>query len=135
MGLCNLENIDEKIQLRKERYEYYKNELACLCVTFQKIIASRYNYIYMPVCFKDISERDKVYAELVKNGIKPRKYFSPLTVDFDYFKDKGVNLVKKYGLNIASDIANRVLRFPLYPDLKIKVIDKSIHIIKKIIKK
>ena len=135
MGLCNLENIDEKIQLRKERYEYYKKELARLGVTFQKVIASKYNYIYMPVCFKNISEKDKVYAELVKNGIKPRKYFSPLTVDFDYFKDKGVNLVEKYGLNIASDIVNRVLCLPLYPDLKIKVIDKSIHIIKKIIKK
>jgi len=135
MGLCNLENIDEKIQYRKNIYNYYKKELATTTVKFQKIIASKYNYGYMPILFQNKMKRDEIYSELIKNGIKPRKYFYPLTVNFDYFKKKGINLVEKYNLKTASDIANRVLCLPLYPDLEIGIVDKIIHIIKRVIKK
>ena len=134
MGLCNLEEIDEKIRLRKKIYKHYKEKLADTPVKFQKIIASRYNYIYMPVCFEDIKKRDGIYSELVKNGVKPRKYFYPLTVNFDYFKEKGVNPVEKYGLNVASDIANRVLCLPLYPDLEMSAVDNIVNIIKRLAK-
>ncbi|MGC8913893.1 MAG: DegT/DnrJ/EryC1/StrS family aminotransferase [Thermoplasmata archaeon] len=133
MGLCNLENIDEKIQLRKERYEYYKEELSELPVKFQKIIASKYNYIYMPVIFENAKKRNEIYTELLKNGIKSRKYFYPLTVNFDYFKNSCVNLIEKYGLSVSSDIASRVLCLPLYPDLELQVVDEIIDIVKKII--
>jgi len=135
MGLCNLEYLDEKIRLRKERYEYYKEKLSDLPVKFQKIIASKYNYIYMPVCFRDVNERDRVYAELLKNGIKSRKYFYPLTTEFDYFKNKGVNLTEKYNLKVALDISRRVLCLPLYPDLEISDVDNIVSIIKELVKK
>ena len=131
MGLCNLEDIDEKIQYRKKIYEHYKERSADMPVKFQKILASKYNYIYMPVLFENIKKRDEVYLELIKNRIKPRKYFYPLTADFDYFKVEGLNLVEKYNLNVASDIAKRVLCFPLYPDLKIEEVDKIIDITKR----
>jgi len=132
MGLCNLENIDKNIQLRKGIYEHYKEKLAQTHIKFQEIIASKYNYIYMPVCFENIQKRDEVYSELVKNGIKPRKYFYPLTANFDYFKEKGIDLVEKYDLKQASDTASRVLCLPLYPDLDISVIEDIIRIIKRL---
>ena len=135
MGLCNLEYIGEKIRRRKRIYEHYKEKLTDTSVKFQKIIASKYNYSYMPVCFENNEKRDEIYTELVKNGIKPRKYFYPLTVYFDYFKDKSINLVEKYGLNVAFDVANRVLCLPLYPDLEIVDVDEIISIIRKVIKK
>ncbi len=136
MGLCNLEGINKEIQLRKKVYERYKKMLGGnKDIKFQELIASKYNYAYMPVLFMDIKKRDEIYAELIKNGIKPRKYFFPLTVNFDYFKKKGMNLVEKYNLRIASDIAERVLCLPLYPDLDIKTVDKIIDIIKKNAKK
>lgn len=131
MGLCNLEDIDEKIQRRKEIYEYYKKELFNH-VRFQKIIASKYNYSYMPVCFEDIEKRDRVYSQLIENGIKPRKYFFPLTTDFDYFKKDHVDLVKICNLKKASYISNRILCLPLYPDLEMENADRAINIIKKI---
>lgn len=134
MGLCNLENIDEKIQLRKKIYEHYVGELADTTVKFQKIIASNYNYIYMPLCFEDTKKRNGIYSELIKNGIMPRKYFYPLTVDFDYFKEKGVNLVEKHSLNVASDITNRVLCLPLYPDLEMAAVDNIVSIINRLVK-
>jgi len=135
MGLCNLENIDEKIQYRKNIYNYYKKELATTTVKFQKIIASKYNYGYMPILFQNKMKRDEIYSELIKNGIKPRKYFYPLTSDFDYFKNKDIYLYRRDELKIATDIANRVLCLPLYPDLDIEIVDKIIHIIKRVIKK
>jgi dTDP-4-amino-4,6-dideoxygalactose transaminase len=88
----------------------------------------------MPVCFDSIEKRDEIYLELVRNGIKPRKYFFPLTVNFDYFKQKGVNLVEKYNLHHAADIANRVLCLPLYPDLEMSVVDDVVNIINKVVK-
>lgn len=131
MGLCNLKDIDEQIQLRKKIYERYKEMLSGnKNIKFQKIIASRYNYSYMPVCFKTMKKRDEIYAELIKNGIKSRKYFFPLTANFEYFKKKRVNLIEKYGLKIASDIADRILCLPLYPDLEMKTVDRIIKIIK-----
>jgi dTDP-4-amino-4,6-dideoxygalactose transaminase len=135
MGLCNLKYIDEKIKLRKERYEYYKENLSDLPVQFQKIIASKYNYIYMPVCFRNVSERDKVHAELLRHGVKARKYFYPLTTEIAYLKSKSISLTERYDLKVAFDISRRVLCLPLYPDLEISVIDNIIDIIKRVMKK
>ena len=132
MGLCNLENIDEHIRLRERLYERYRDELnGVKCMKFQKIIASKYNYIYMPVCFENIETRDGIYSALIKNEIKPRKYFFPLTVNFSYFKKRGMDLIEKYRLRKAADIANRVLCLPLYPDLEIAAVDNITSIIKR----
>lgn len=135
MGLCNLENIHQKIRSRKKIYNYYKKELANTTIKFQNLIASKYNYSYMPVLFQNKMERDKMFLELIKNGIKPRKYFYPLTVNFNYFKDRDENLVEKYNLSQALDISNRVLCLPLYPDLEIEIVEKIIYIIRKVLKK
>jgi dTDP-4-amino-4,6-dideoxygalactose transaminase len=126
MGLCNLENIDTRIQQRKKIYEHYKKKLPKQ-LKFQRIIASKYNYSYMPVCFDDAEKRDETYSELIKNGIKPRKYFYPLTTNYDYFN--GADLVKRYSLRRASDVSNGILCLPLYPDLGIDVVDKIVEIV------
>lgn len=65
-------------------------------IKFQKIIASKYNYTYIP-------------------------------------EGRGLNLTKKYNLNVASDIAGRVLCLPLYPDLEMETVDKIINIIKRLV--
>ena len=129
MGLCNLEDVDIKIGKRKKIYDYYKGKLSGY-VKFQKVIASRYNYGYMPVCFESIKKRDELYSELAENGIKPRKYFFPLTTSFDYFKRKGLDLVKIYRLKEALDISNRILCLPLYPNLKMESVNRVVEIIK-----
>lgn len=134
MGLCNLENIDEKIRLRRTIYEYYKKNLEG-DIRFQKIIASKYNYSYMPIRFENIDIRDKIYSELVKNDIRPRKYFYPLTANFNYFKKDGTNLVDKYDLKNAFNIANGILCLPIYPNLSLEDIDKIIDIVNSILRK
>jgi dTDP-4-amino-4,6-dideoxygalactose transaminase len=108
MGLCNLKHVDTKIKQREELYFHYKERLSGLNIQFQKLISSRYNYIYMPVIFESLGQRD-------------------------YFQDK--NLVDKYHLNVASYIANCVLCLPLYADLEMATTDVIIDIIKKTIKR
>lgn len=133
MGLCNLENINEKILFRKRLYEYYKKELARLShIRFQKLIASKYNYAYVPVLFSDQKERDRVYIELLDDGVKTRKYFYPLVADYKYIK-KEEDLIRKYRLKNALDISTRILCLPLYPDLRLSEVKKIISIIKHII--
>ena len=132
MGLCNLENIDQKIQLRRTLYDYYKEKLSAIKgIEFQKIIASKYNYSYMPIRFEGKETRDKIYSVFLKNGINSRKYFFPLTVNFDYFKSAGVDLVEKYRLFNSDYVANRILCLPLYPDLEFSAVDKIVNIVKK----
>ena len=88
----------------------------------------------MPVCFKSIEKRDEIYSELIKNGIKSRKYFYPLTVHSDYFRREDIDLVKKYNLQIAADISDRILCLPLYADLGIDAVDNIINIISRLTK-
>jgi len=118
MGLCNLKAVDEKIGLRKKLYELYRRNLGGTGkMKFQTVIASKYNYAYMPICLESQGMRDGLYAELVRNNVRPRKYFYPLTVDFDY--NRRLNLVEKYRLHNAQDISNRILCIPLYSELEI----------------
>lgn len=124
MGLCNLKTIERKIKERKELYNHYKENLAEVDgIFFQKLIASKYNYSYMPVCFDNIKIRDKIYLELIKNGVHSRKYFYPLTVNYDYFKWERQDFVKEHDLKVASDISNRVLCLPLYSSLRDEIVD------------
>ncbi|MDD4289450.1 MAG: DegT/DnrJ/EryC1/StrS family aminotransferase, partial [Atribacterota bacterium] len=106
-------------------------------ISFQKIIASRYNYIYMPECFENNQIRNKIYSELInKHNIKTRKYFYPLTADFDYFLDSKNNYkVNKNKLNIAHSVSDRILCLPLYTDLSIDTVDTIVRLIKEIINK
>lgn len=134
MGLCNLEDIESKIKQRKLIYQYYKEVLENTNVKFQKIIASKYNYSYMPVCFNNSKERDEVYQQLIRQNIKPRKYFYPLTSDFEYFKNDDRNLAKMCNLNNASMIASRVLCLPLYPDLEMEYVNIITSTIRSIVK-
>jgi dTDP-4-amino-4,6-dideoxygalactose transaminase len=132
MGLCNLKNIDQNIEKRKKIYEIYRDNLEGNDLKFQKIVASKYNYSYMPVCFKNLKVRNEIYNQLLKERIHCRKYFYPLTTNFGYFNKK-VDLVKKYNLKKASDIADRVLCLPLYPDLSEEIVIEIINKISSLI--
>jgi dTDP-4-amino-4,6-dideoxygalactose transaminase len=131
MGLCNIDMVDEAIALRKMIYERYVELLSGFKIQFQKIVASKYNYSYMPVLFGSAAERDSVYSLLIKNNVKPRKYFYPLTVNFDYFKNEGTDLVRKYKLVNANSIAERILCLPLYPSLDLREIDRIASLIER----
>lgn len=117
MGLCNLENIKEVIEQRKEIASVYIDQLS----SNKKLVIQRYdqkdvkyNYGYFPVRFSSREVRDTVYEELKKQNIFARKYFYPLTSDAACFENKYAQIP----LENARRVADTILVLPLYPDLE-----------------
>jgi dTDP-4-amino-4,6-dideoxygalactose transaminase len=131
MGLCNIDRVERDVALREALYKRYVEKLNELGkFQFQKLVASKYNYAYMPVCFENLSQRDLIHSKLRDQGVSSRKYFYPLTFETKHFKAEGSDSTKKFGLKVASDVAGRVLCLPLYPSLGIKNVDKIVDIIR-----
>jgi len=118
MGLCNLNYLPLNIENRKSIYNLYKTSLVeSNEIAFQKLVASKYNYSYMPVLFKNPTVRDRVWKRLGDRAIRARKYFFPLTICKNYSRELTKRLAKKYDLERALNASERVLCLPIYPDL------------------
>lgn len=131
MGLCNLRHVDEEIIKRKNAVELYRNYLGNipgLALYLNQSSNVRCNYAYFPVFFdKDVLgfSRDQVVAELEKNNIFARKYFYPLTSEFDAYK--GLFEIQK--TPVAKRIADGILTLPLYADIQKGDIERICEII------
>ncbi len=132
MGLCNLRHIDGEIEKRKAVVAHYRKRIEdtkgiVLCEERPEI---KYNYAYLPVVFDGFKlTRDEVYEKLKENGIITRKYFYPLTNDFDCYKQ--FPTAGKEKTPVADYISKRVLCLPLYADLAVEDIDRICDIILK----
>lgn len=129
MGLCNLRCVDHEIQKRQILVERYRTNLAG--VKGIKIFEPQYdvksNYAYFPVIFDEkYKSRDVVYKCLCEQKIFARKYFYPLTTDFDCYKER----FNSKATPIAKHMAGQVLTLPLYADLNLKDIDRICDIVK-----
>jgi len=116
MGLCNLRHVDEEIKKRANIYKLYMSLLSNIKgikLNEQKdnIIS---NYAYFPVVFDNFKyTRDEVFNLLKDNDIYARKYFYPLTCDFECY----ISEYRNYSLDVARKVSNNVLTLPIYPDL------------------
>ena len=123
MGLCNLKHADMGIAARKERFDYYCEKLYDIrgIQYFQSSAWGTKNYAYFPIIVTDeyTYSRDELYAYLHEKNIYSRKYFYPLTSDQECFKNK----YKDNNLDIARNLASRILVLPLYEDLEKEKID------------
>ena len=123
MGLCNLRHINEYIAKRKTAVELYRKRLSDIkgirLLERQKDVES--NYAYFPVIFDGYKyNRDQIKDKLAKSDIGARKYFFPLTSEFDCFSglDSG-------NTPIAKKLSESVLSLPLYSDIT----DEDINLI------
>lgn len=131
MGICNLRHLSEEIPKRKKAVERYISNLSG--ISGIKLNAPQNgvesNYAYFPVVFDGYKyTRDEIFAKLAEQGITTRKYFYPLTSDFECYKDfptAGGNKTP-----IAKHIAANVLTLPLYADLSLDDVDRICEIIK-----
>jgi dTDP-4-amino-4,6-dideoxygalactose transaminase len=123
MGLCNLVRVDAECARRGLIYEKYKTVLSCIPgVQFQKLVASLYNYAYMPVRFSTTVGRDAVYDGLMAAGIRSRKYFCPLTTQFEYWRSRGG--ARAGNLEKAEGVAETVLCLPIYSELTMPDVER-----------
>lgn len=133
MGICNLRHVDEEIAKRKTVAEHYWKQLEQVpgLKHFKPAVNIKHNYAYMPVLIDPTTfgaTRDDVLNTLAKAGINARKYFYPLTSDFECYKDQFIS--SKEATPIAFDISAKVLTLPLYADLALDDVDRICQVVR-----
>lgn len=130
MGLCNLKHIDEAIEARKERYEYYIEMLKDVkgIRFFDRDTDATNNYAYFPILIEKEygKSRDELYDYLKENNVYCRKYFYPITADQACFKNKYKNM----DLINARKTSNQVISLALYENISFVEIEKVVSILK-----
>ena len=132
MGICNLRYIDQEIKKRKRVVRKYLELLNGIpgIVFCKKQINVKENYSYFPVRFDEEIfgvGRDIVLEELKNEGIFARKYFYPLTSQFECYKGRYFG-----NTPIAEHVSKQILTLPLYADLKMEDVEKICMIIKRL---
>lgn len=130
MGICNLRHIDEEIAKRGKVFCHYHDRLRGVpgLQIMQQIKDVKPNYAYYPIYIDpDIfgADRDEIYERLKEKGIYCRRYFYPITNEFNCYAGRfdlgNTPVAKKTSLNI--------LTLPLYADLEFEVVEKICDII------
>ena len=86
------------------------------------------NYAYFPVVFDETVlgyGRDDIYEMLKQHDIFTRKYFYPLTSEFQCYSDK----YDAKDTPVALETSKRVLTLPLYADLDLSDVDRICELI------
>ena len=131
MGLCNLRHAPDYIESRKEVYRHYKEGLSGVeGIRLNEIQADvESNYAYYPIIVDENvygHNRDELFDELDRNGIKARKYFYPLT-------SASRAVVDRFDVGntpVALKISNSVLTLPMYEGLEESDIQRICRIIR-----
>ena len=128
MGLLNLENLIDNIEKRKKVVLKYIELLSKIEGIKLNAVADNVesNYAYFPIVVEDEYglSRNQLYELLKKYDIYSRKYFYPISNDFEMYANcRGET-------PIARDISEKVLTLPLYPDLSMDSVCKICKIIK-----
>lgn len=106
MGLCVLRHFDEIIEKRKNIYDLYYEQLHNTVKIHKVDDKIKYNYIYFPILFENETQLLKVFEELNKNNIYPRRYFYPSLNELEIFGEK-------QNTPISEDISKKVACLPL----------------------
>lgn len=129
MGVCSLRHVGEWIASRGKVEKRYRERLAD--VPGVRLIDPQpgveQNHIYMPVVFEDAfgATRDEVFDALAARGIGARRYFYPLTSEFQCYQ----HTLDLGDTPIARDVASRVLTLPMYEELALGDVDRICDIV------
>ena len=130
MGICNLRHVDGEIAKRKAVVEHYRERLGKVSgIRVKETQAGvQDNYAYFPIIVDEKvfpKSRNDIYEELKRHDIYSRKYFFPLTCDFDCYRER----FAADHLPVARKISRRVLCLPMSASLPLEVVDKICDII------
>ena len=130
MGICNLRHLEGEIEKRKEVWKHYHGRLDGVpgIVMPAPQADTKPNYAYFPAIFDGYKyARDEIAARLTENGIFARKYFYPLTSDYECYR--GWPTAGREKTPVAAHVADRVLTLPMFADLAADDIDRICDII------
>lgn len=130
MGLCNLRHIKGEICKRSLVYERYIERLGGMKgITLPEVQSDvTSNYAYFPVLFNEDMlgwGRDDIFSRLEERGIYARKYFFPLTSEYDCYS----SIFTVVDTPVAYKVSRRVLTLPLYAGLKSDQVDTICDVI------
>lgn len=130
MGLCNLRHVDEEIDKRKKAVQRYIERLSGIpgIKLWHEQEGVKHNYAYFPVVFDENKfgkSRDIVEQLLAKKDIFARKYFYPITSEFECYK----GMFDIQDTPVAKKISESVLTLPLYADLENSDVDRICDVI------
>lgn len=130
MGLCNLRHINEELAKREivvNRYiENLRNIKGIKLVKSQEHVTPNFSYLPLLIEPKQYGKsRDEIYNMLRGKNIYSRKYFYPLTSDFDCYQGK----YNQFILPVATYVSKNILTLPLYADLSLEEVDIICHLI------
>lgn len=130
MGLCNLRHIESDISKRCKVYNRYAKNLentnGVIINKIQKEVLS--NYAYFPIFIEEKEygiSRDDLFSLLRNQGVYARKYFYPLTNEYECYRD----IYSCESTPIAKKISESVLTLPMYADLSMEDVDYVCEII------
>lgn len=130
MGLCNLRHITHQIKERKKIHGHYIERLKDIDgITVKKPQQGvESNYAYFPIFIdwrKYSKSRNEVYEQLRNAGIYCRKYFYPLTSEFECYR----GMYEATDTPMALLLSRQVLALPIYADLPLETVDQICDII------
>lgn len=130
MGICNLRHVDGEIKKREAVVKQYRARLGNVPGIRVKETQTgvQDNYAYFPIIVDEKvypKSRNEIYTELKEHDIFSRKYFYPLTCDFDCYRNRYAD----YKLPISRKISRRVLTLPLSAELPLDEVNEICDII------
>lgn len=132
MGLCNLRHLDSEIKRREAVVKLYVENLQNIdgIQLKKEQLDVESNFAYFPIVVDEEkygTNRDALAEKLQEENIFARKYFYPLTCDFECYKEQ----YSSCEVPIARNISRSVLTLPLYADIEADVVKNICEIIKK----
>ena len=123
IGLCILKKIDTLIERRKAFFELYRSRIIDDKIKYQSIPKNIiYNYGYYPIIFNCEEQLLRVYKNLKKENIFPRRYFYPSLNELDYLTNTST-------CPHSEKISKSILCLPLYEALEERSIIKTSEIV------
>src|SRR5690606_26564103 len=131
-GLLQLKHIDRALACRQEIDRFYREQLGqvkgirLIPPAGQQVC----NYSYFPILVEGDfpRQRDELYAEFRRHDIYVRRYFYPLISSFPMYR--GLASAQAENLVTATEMSNKVLCLPIYPDLPRAVQERVVDIIR-----
>ena len=130
-GLLQLKHVDGAINLRRKIDTCYRKALMNLTGITVPLHPSstRHNYAYFPILVEPNYPltRDGLYDLLKINQIYTRRYFYPLISEFPMYRS--ISSAASSNLPFAMQIARKVLCLPIYPDLPMSEVNRTIDLV------
>ncbi|KFC13241.1 aminotransferase [Trabulsiella guamensis ATCC 49490] len=131
-GLVQLGHIDHALARRAEIYQRYCEWLSDIpgIGTFSVTDDIEWNHAYFPIRVESTFpvSRDWLYDALKAQNIYSRRYFYPLISSFSMYRH--LPSASPESLPVASDIAEKILCLPIYPDLTLEDQARVVNIIR-----